>query len=415
MPMPMPRFRDPERLRLTVSSARTVRLPNAPEGPPLLPWPAAALGGGAAVGLAGSLLVAGVMMIAWLSAPAIALPTVLGFAGQVWLLAHGGVLAVGADQISLVPLGLTAGFGALCASVGRFAYRQGRQAHAGDLSDAAARRLLLGSIGQVTAGYTIFAAALAWAVTGPAMIWRPALGAFGVSAVGSAIGAVRATGVRPWARRPDWLRRGLRGAVAGVLGLVVVGSVGLATAVVLGEARISALEDALGFDAGGVFVWALVVLAYLPNLLGWTLAWLLGAGFTVGAGSVVSLSGTQLGMLPSIPVLGALPPVGAADQWLLAWLAAGVAVGALAGVVAVRRGRTGVTGALAAGAASGLLVGLFSLGWAAASRGSLGSLRLVDLGPRLLESLLIPVPLLLLSALLGGLATWFVRRRSTAS
>lgn len=413
--MPMPRFRDPERLRLTVSSTRTVRLPGAPEGPPLLPWPVAALGGGVAAGLAGSLLVAGVLMIAWLSAPAIALPTVLGFAAQVWLLAHGGVLAIGPDQITLVPLGLTIGFGALCSSVGRFAYRQGRQARTGDVTGTATRRLLLGSIGQVTAGYTVFAAALAWAVTGPATIWRPALGALLVSAAGSSIGAVRAAGHRPWRTGPDWLRRGLRGAAAGVLGLVVIASGVLATGVVLGEARIASLEDALRFDAGGVFVWGLVTLAYLPNLLGWTLAWLLAAGFTVGTGSLVSLSGTQLGMLPSIPVLGALPPAGAADPWLLVWLAGGVAVGALAGVVAVRRGRTSVAGALAASAAGGLLVGLVYLGWAAASRGGLGSLRLIDLGPRLLESLLISVPLLLFSALLGGLVTWFVRRRSPAS
>ncbi len=76
---------------------------------------------------------------------------------------------------------------------------------------------------------------------------------------------------------------------------------------------------------------------------------------------------------------------------------------------------TTVLGALAGSAAAGLLAGLAYLGWTAASRGGLGSLRLVDLGPRLLEALMIGVPLLLLSALLGGLVTWFVRRRSAAS
>lgn len=93
----------------------------------------------------------------------------------------------------------------------------------------------------------------------------------------------------------------------------------------------------------------------------------------------------------------------------------GRAAGVLAGVVAARGGHPGVLGSLAGGAVAGLLAGLGYLGWAAASRGSLGSLRLVDLGPRLPESLLIGVPLLLFSALLGGLATWFVRRRRTAS
>ncbi len=413
--MPMPRFRDPDRLKLTVSTARTVRLPRPPDGPPLLPWPVAAVGGGVLAGFTGALLVAGVMLVAWLSAIAIALPTVLTFAAQVWLLAHGDPLVIGQDAVTLVPLGLTLGFGALCTSAGRFAYRQGRQALAGDLADADRRRLLWGSIGQVAAGYTGFAVLLAWAVDGPAALWRPALGALVVSAAGGAIGASRAAGHRLDAIGPDWWRRGVRGAAGGALGLVVVGAVALATAVVLGEARIGTLEDALQFDGAGAFVWSVVVLAYLPNLLGWALAWLLGAGLTVGTGSVVSLTGTELGMLPAIPVFGALPAVGAADPWLQAWLAGGVVVGALAGVTAVRHGHPGALGALAGSAAAGLLVGLTYLAWAAASRGGLGSLRLVDLGPRLLESLLIGVPLLLLSALLAGLVTWFVRRRRTAS
>ena len=138
---------------------------------------------------------------------------------------------------------------------------------------------------------------------------------------------------------------------------------------------------------------------------------MLGAGFTVGTGSMVTLWTTQLGMLPALPVFGALPPAGVASEWLLSWLALGVAIGGVAGVVAVLRGRTNVLGALASAALAGLAVGLVYLGWAAASRGALGNLRLVGLGPRLVESLLIAMPLLLLSATLAGLVAWFVRRR----
>ena len=411
----MPRNRDPERLRFTVSSARTVRLPSVPDVPPLLPWPLAALGGGVAAGLAGSLLVAGTVMIAWLSAIAIALPTALGFAAQVWLLAHGGELSVGADKVTLVPLGLTLVFGAICASVGGFAYRQGRQSRSGGLDDTRRRRLLLGSIGQVSAGYTVFAVILAWTVSGAAAIWRPALGGLLVSAVGSAIGAALAAGLRPSVLRPDWLRRGLRGAAAGVLALVIAAAVVLATALALGEPRIASLEAALRIDAGWLVVWSLVAIAYLPNLLGWAVAWLLGAGFTVGTGSLVSLSTTELGMLPAIPVFGALPPVGVADPWLVSWLALGVLAAVLAGIVAVRDGHTGPLGALAAGGAAGLVTGIAYLAWVAASRGGLGSLRLVGLGPRLLEAVSIGVPILLLGSVLAGMVTWFVRRRSGGS
>ncbi|HEX5334330.1 MAG TPA: DUF6350 family protein, partial [Propionicimonas sp.] len=217
--MRIPRNRDPERLRFTVSSARTVRLPHIPDAPPLLPWPLAALGGGLLAGLAGSLLVAGVVMIAWLSALAIALPTALRFAAQVWLLAHGGELEVGAEAVTLVPLGLTVVFGTICASVGGFAYRQGRQSRPA-AQGGVRRMLLLGSIGMVSAGYIVFTVILAWTVSGAAAIWRPALGALVVSAVGSAFGAGMAAGLRPAHLRPHWLGRGLRGAAAGTLGLV---------------------------------------------------------------------------------------------------------------------------------------------------------------------------------------------------
>lgn len=413
--MPIPRFRDPQRLRLTVSTARTVRLPNAPDGPPLLPWPVAALGGGVVAGLAGSLLITGVMLIAWLSAIAIGLPVVLRFGAQVWLLAHGGELVVGDDRVSLVPLGLTLAFGALCSSAGRFAYRQGRLARTTEPDARGRLRLFLGSVGQVAAGYTAFAVGLGWVASGAAGVWRPALGALVVGAVGSAVGAGLAAGYRPWNAGPDWLRRGLRGAAAGALGLVVISAFALATALVLGEQRVASLEDPLRFDAGGVFVWSLTLLAYLPTLLGWALAWLLGGGFTVGSGSLVSLSTTQLGMLPALPVLGALPPVGAADPWMLTWLAAGVGVGALAGVVAVRRDRDGTPGGLAAAGTAGAVVAVIFLTWAAASRGGLGTLRLADVGPRLLESLAIGVPLLVLSAAVGGIIAWLVWRRRAAA
>lgn len=429
--MPSIKSRDRGPIRLRVST-RTVRPPadrSAAEyagpdertidlrddGPPLLPWPIAAIGGGVLAALAGSLAVAGVVLIAWLSAIAIPLPTALTFATQVWLLAHGGAVQIGADQWTVVPLGLTLIFAAICASVGGFAFRQGRQARAGEVSAQLRRRLVLGSVAQVTAGYTAFAALLAWGLSGPAAIWRPALGALLVSGIGSVLGAATAAGHRPNRTRPEWLRRGLRGAAAGGLALVAAAAVALGVALLLGESQVTALEESLRFDSGGVFVWSLIALAYLPSLLAWTLAWVLGAGFTVGAGSLVSLWTTELGMLPAVPVFGALPPVGVASPWLLAWLGFGVVAGGLAGVVAVRGRRTGPLGALAASAAAGALLVAFHLAWAGASRGSLGSMRLAGLGPRLLESVLIGAPLLLFSSLLAGLLTWFVRRRGPAS
>ena len=412
--MPMPKFRGSSRVRLTVSNAKTVRLPIAGDAPPLLPWPLAAVGGGVATALAGALLVAGVMLLAWLSAIAVPVPTLLGFAAQVWLLGNGGELLIGPDRLSLVPLGLTLCFGAMCSSTGRFAFRQGQQSRPAQQDPAQRTRLAVQSALQVAAGYTAFAVLIAWSVQGSSGVLRAGLGAFAVSLVGSLIGGLAAAGLRPWEGLPHWVRFGLRGAGVGLLALVVLAAVVLAGEVAGAEPQVGTLEEALGLDSGGVVVWSLVTLAFLPDLLAWTLSWLLGAGFTVGSGSLVSVSGTKLGMLPNLPILGALPEPGAADPWQQLWLLSGVLVGALAGVVAVRGHRTSLVGALASGGAAGGILGLGYTLWAILSRGDLGHLRLVALGPRILETLLISLPLLLLGAVVGAVVTWFLRRFRSA-
>ena len=63
----------------------------------------------------------------------------------------------------------------------------------------------------------------------------------------------------------------------------------------------------------------------------------------------------------------------------------------------------------------GVVLMIAYLAWVATSRGGLGSLRLAALGPRLLEALIIGVPILLFGSVLAAMVTWFVRRRSPAS
>jgi hypothetical protein len=204
----------------------------------------------------------------------------------------------------------------------------------------------------------------------------------------------------------------LRGGATGAVALVALGAVVVGLALWLGADQVAAIEDGLGMDAPGRFVWAVTTMVYLPTALIWAICWALGGGFTVGAGSLVSLSGTKLGMLPAIPLLGALPPVGAAPESALAWLAGGAVAGALAGIVTVRRlappvRRVGsAANAALASIAAGALTAVLLLGAAWAATGALGSLRLVELGPRLLELSLIAPPLLLMSALLAGMVCW---------
>ena len=70
-----------------------------------------------------------------------------------------------------------------------------------------------------------------------------------------------------------------------------------------------------------------------------------------------------------------------------------------------RRVGSAANAALASIAAGTVTSGLL-LGAAWSATGALGSLRLVELGPRLLELSLIAAPLLVMSALLAGMVRW---------
>ena len=68
---------------------------------------------------------------------------------------------------------------------------------------------------------------------------------------------------------------------------------------------------------------------FRANALVWSASYALGSGFSLGAGSVVAPAATELGILPGIPLLGALPSPGPGDAVELWWLAAGAAAGAI--------------------------------------------------------------------------------------
>ena len=415
----------PETIQLRVTSPpsaqeRTVRLASVP----IVPWVAAAALGGAASALLGWLLIVGVAGVAWFTASAIPLPEVLAFCSGIWLLAHGGAAEIAGSPVTLMPLGLTLAGAALTRAVGRFAAGQAWLARPG--AQRVTDRLALAAqvAGLVAAGYLVVAVAFGMSVGGG---WQglaaPAGGALAIAAVAGFSGALRGLGLRLRQLLPGWLTDGLRGGLAGFLALLGLGAMVVALAMLFGAERVATIEHGLKLDGAGGFVWAMIALAYLPTVLMWALAWALGGGITVGTGSLVTISGTKLGMLPAIPLLGGLPPTGLTPDATIAWLAGGVVAGVLAGAVAAggpRPGRRLVAAGRAALVAliAGLLTTGLLLGAAAASIGSLGALRLVDLGPRLVELTLIAGPMILLSAVFGGLGRWLVgmlRTRRAAS
>jgi hypothetical protein len=177
--------------------------------------------------------------------------------------------------------------------------------------------------------------------------------------------------------------------------------------------RVEALHDALHPGVAGGIALLLIQLAFAPNALIWSASYALGSGFSLGAGSVVAPAATQLGMVPGIPLLGALPSPGPGDLAQLWWLAAGAVAGAIAcWVVLGSRPAVRFDQASLAGGACGLLAGAVFAGLAWAASGDLGTLRLAGIGPRLFPLLVMAGTTMGLSGLITGLAFGLVTRSS---
>src|SRR6187431_440403 len=127
----------------------------------------------------------------------------------------------------------------------------------------------------------------------------------------------------------------VRAAAAAIAGLVGLGALALGVAVLMGAGQIVALYQAGNFDLLGAIVVTLVQFAYLPTFVVWGLSFIAGPGFALGAGTAVSPAGTQLGVVPGVPVLGAVPE--STTTWLLLLALLPIGVGALAGWIARSR------------------------------------------------------------------------------
>ncbi len=92
--------------------------------------------------------------------------------------------------------------------------------------------------------------------------------------------------------------------------LLMVSSILLMLALIIGWVEVLRLYQALGLSFLGGFMLTLGQLAIMPNLIVFGLAWISGAGFSIGAGSYVSPLVSQLGPLPALPVFAALPTGG---------------------------------------------------------------------------------------------------------
>jgi hypothetical protein len=175
----------------------------------------------------------------------------------------------------------------------------------------------------------------------------------------------------------------LAGSAAAVAGLVMFGAALLVVSAVMNSAQIGLLADALDAGPVGNTVLALGGGAVVPNATVWAASFALGPGFVVGTETIVAPAGVELGMVPALPALGALP-AGLPGTVIWVVLAGPVAAGVIAGVLVHRRLEPheepmSIVVLAAGGAGAAAAIGMSVL--ALFSGGAVGAARLAEVGP----------------------------------
>jgi hypothetical protein len=370
---------------------------------PTVAWLALAVGAGLLSVLCGWVLVAGLVVAGWLAAEPGTLGQAFAVGTQLWLLANGGGATVGAATVTLIPWGLTLLVAWLVSRMAGYAARHGSL-------DSPTVTPLVCIV--TTVSYLVPLLAVALLAGGPWPALRAGTVMLVVVAASAAWGCCRARNSWPTDSWPAWSRAVPRAVAAALLLLFAGGAAVLATGLALNLDRVTTLLTAL--DAGIVGNIALLLgqLAYAPNAIVWAASYAIGPGFTLGDGSIVSPAATELGALPSIPMLAAVPDVGPGGVSHLWWLALGVAAGAVAATLVVlarpsaRFDETSLVGALA-----GSLAGVAFTGVAWLTSGDLGTDLLAGLGPELVPVLVMSASTMGLSGAVCGAALGLWRRR----
>jgi hypothetical protein len=89
--------------------------------------------------------------------------------------------------------------------------------------------------------------------------------------------------------------------------LLMVSAFTIAVLIAMSWIDITRLYESVQVSILGAVVLTIGQLALIPNLVIYGASWLTGVGFSIGAGSLISPLGSQVGPLPAIPILGALP------------------------------------------------------------------------------------------------------------
>jgi hypothetical protein len=336
-----------------------------------------------------------------------------------WLLAHGSGVTVNGVAITLVPLGISA----LCAwSAWRIGHRVGDavSGHGPDsdrIADGERDWTVPMAASMFTAGYLLVAiitgVVASTPETAPSLArvvgWSFVLTAtFGWTAIATGAGrlAIWATLV------PSWLRAAFVGGLRILGGFLLVSTAVFLASLVVDFGTAVNVMSRLHTGAGDATVYTVLTATLVPNAALFAGSYLLGPGFLVGTGTMVSPTLVSLGPVPMFPLLAALPDNGATPAWATYLIALPPLVAAVAAARAQRRTPTlrweeGALRGCVGGVTAGLLLGVL----AAVSGGAAGPGRMREIGPEAMDVMVHAVTAFGLGGVVGGLAmTWWQRR-----
>ncbi len=340
-----------------------------------------------------------------------------------WLAAHGSGFRVQGVTVSVLPLGLTL----LSAwMVWRAGLRLGDavSGHGPDadrIADGERDWTVPGATLLFAAGYAVSAALLATAgdaATAPSG-GRAVVGALLLAVLVGGPAVATGSGRLPvWvATLPPSVPATAAAALAVLRWFLGASLVLLLVSLAIDWPAAANVMSQLQTSPSGALSMTVASLVLLPNAVAFAASYLLGAGFTVGAGTLVTPTAVVLGPLPLFPLLAALPDEGTPAAWTTYLLGVPPVVAALAVMRAQRRHPTlrwdqgalrGCVGGVVAAVAVSLLIRL--------AGGAAGPGRLQDVGPDASSALVYAVAAFGIGGLVGGLlATGWQRRRGRVS
>ncbi len=379
------------------------------------PWYVTAVLGTVAVLAAGWFLTAGVSALGWLTSPDSEFAPALLLGSDFLLLAHGVPVEVGGQLVSIMPLGFSLILVVLAHPVGALAARQlaGTYSTADETSRVVSDGLAVVArvAGTMAVAHGVAAAILAAGLGARDATGTAFLGGVVLSGVAGLWGASRAVSFDPRHDWPAWLRSVPTAMSLALLVCLAGGAAALTVALVAHRDRIMVIHAALDPGLAGTIILVVVQLLYFPNLVLWAASWALGAGVTLGDGSLLSMSITDVGFLPAIPVFAAVGEPGIGGGALFWWLLVGVVAGLVAAlVVGLARPRARFDETALVGGLAGVMAGLLITLLCSLASGGLGQGRLALIGATVGQLVIVAPALLGLSGLVGGAALGLLRR-----